>query len=359
MPLLRRFVIAQKDFLFHAVSPFKMPLAGVTVTDPTPPLPLPSCVPFVFADNPQTRAYLARLSRPAQTFAGPTAVFTAQDTDLAFPSCVHSFHGKIIEEALPSIGIMANPKYLWESTKLRFAKKTTIKEAILLCLPWHHNFYHWVIDILPRMALCQSLPALQHLPLLIPESSAAYVKETLAQAGLLDRAMFLKDGSYRVRSLHIPSRLSRSGMVSPVAIEWLNSTFSAPPDPAPPHRKLYISRSDAHYHKVSNEADLLPLLAESGFEITTLSRLPATEQIKLFREAKIVAGPHGAGFAHLVFTRPETDFLEFFQDGHFNPCFANICAARNIRYSFLVGESTGMDLRVSPALLRDLLARLP
>ncbi len=52
MPLLRRFVIAQKDFFFRAVSPFKTPVPGLTVSDPTPQTPLPSPSPFLFADTP-------------------------------------------------------------------------------------------------------------------------------------------------------------------------------------------------------------------------------------------------------------------------------------------------------------------
>ena len=41
------------------------------------------------------------------------------------------------------------------------------------------------------------------------------------------------------------------------------------------------------------------------------SQKDVKEIISLFEKAKMVIGPHGAGFSHIIFTAPGTSIVEF------------------------------------------------
>ena len=62
--------------------------------------------------------------------------------------------------------------------------------------------------------------------------------------------------------------------------------------------------------KIINETEVKNYLIKKGFSIIALSELSFLEQINLFSNAKQIIGLHGAGFANLVFCKPETLALE-------------------------------------------------
>lgn len=82
------------------------------------------------------------------------------------------------------------------------------------------------------------------------------------------------------------------------------------------NKRIYISRQDAAKRQLINENEIVQYLAQFGFESYTLGQLSIEEQIKLFHSAEIVVGPHGAGFANLLFAGPQTRVIELFGTNH-------------------------------------------
>jgi capsular polysaccharide biosynthesis protein len=103
-----------------------------------------------------------------------------------------------------------------------------------------------------------------------------------------------------------------------------------------PWRRLYISRKTGR--KMSNEASLLDGLAERGFEIVYLEDLSLPQQITLFQESAVIAGPHGAGHANIIWSSPGTRLLEVFHPSWMHPCYALISEILGIQYHCLVGN---------------------
>jgi len=76
-------------------------------------------------------------------------------------------------------------------------------------------------------------------------------------------------------------------------------------------RRFWISRKGSYRRpEMKGEAALLAELKPLGFEEIQLETLTAAEQIGLFQNAKIAAGPHGAGMTNLMFASPETTIVE-------------------------------------------------
>jgi capsular polysaccharide biosynthesis protein len=119
-----------------------------------------------------------------------------------------------------------------------------------------------------------------------------------------------------------------------------------------------VSRGDAKIRFVSNESQLADVLSKFGFEPVVMSDYSLPEQIKIFRDADFIIGPHGAALSNLVFSKPGASVIEFFSRGHIAPCFNRISTIRGLKYGFLVGEPTRIGgFSIDPAGLRAILAQ--
>ena len=84
------------------------------------------------------------------------------------------------------------------------------------------------------------------------------------------------------------------------------------------YKKIYIDRSDAVFNhcKLINNSEVTTFLKLKGFKILKLSKLSFLNQITIFNNAKFIVGPHGAGFANLIFCKKNTKVLEIKPHNH-------------------------------------------
>lgn len=82
-------------------------------------------------------------------------------------------------------------------------------------------------------------------------------------------------------------------------------------DSRPDGRRVYLSRAKLKSNKrmAVNEARLEALLSEHGFSVVYPERLPLADQIRLMRNADVVAGCGGSAMHMLCFARPGTRAL--------------------------------------------------
>lgn len=357
-PLLRRWLLERKGSARRLVAAFPEGTARIGYRNVFPSVKIPRCEPEMHCAGDLGRGYLNEIRSAGDDATGEAGVITAREVDVSFPIGMHRCGGQVFVQALLADYVLANPKYVIDLERLPLRRKrTVVSEAVLLTLPWHHNFYHWTVEILPRLSLCDSLPELQGLPLLVARSSPRFVRESLALTGYLDRALFLDDGAYRFDKLHLPTRLAPANQASPLAVEWLRRKVPAPP-PSNPVRRLYISRRDAKIRSVTNEAEVEAALADLGFMTVVPSEHSLSRQVELFRNADIVVGSHGAAFANLAFAKAGTVVIEVFESGHFNPAYTRIAAINSLRYAFLVGRKRTLGFSIDLPQLRQMVAGL-
>jgi len=320
-----------------------------------PAVPLSTLAPLYYARGETERKYLDMMADVGDGMTPPPGIISASDIDVSLPIGMHRWRGRVFEEALLGVEVLTNPKYALDLETIPYRPKARHGEAVLLTMPWHHNFYHWMIEILPRVMLIDRADDLKHLKLIVPNNAPSFIRDSLTLAGCDHRVTFLDKGVHRFERLHIPSRLALTADVSPFAIDWLNRRM--PAGPLSGNRRIYISRADARNRFVANEAEVESVLRDFGFETVVLSNLGLHQQMNLFREAEFVVGSHGAGFAHLAFARPGTRFIEFFEEGHFNRCFHQIAGVRGLDYGFLVGKRRGFGFDVDTRQLRDVMGQ--
>jgi hypothetical protein len=177
------------------------------------------------------------------------------------------------------------------------------------------NYSHWLMDYLPRLALWSG-----DLPLLVNDGLRPLQLESLAALGIgEDKLMRLPyPGAYCVALLHYPS-LNSAWCTPPlpfrpeIVVEWLRARFAPLFSSARERRRLFITRADARnaaVRRLLNSDEIERVAQRHGFEIIAPETLSFAEQVTLFSQAAVIAGPHGAGFANMAFAPAGTRIVE-------------------------------------------------
>ena len=98
------------------------------------------------------------------------------------------------------------------------------------------------------------------------------------------------------------------------------------------NRKIYITRGTSR-RRVINEEELLPFLANEGFQLVDMNKLSLLDQIETVARADVICGPHGAGLATAIFARPGATLIEF-------------CGAYLTRHFRITAEIAGLNYQV-------------
>jgi len=192
------------------------------------------------------------------------------------------------------------------------------KLAVISSPGWE-NWYHWLLQVLPRLAvLNESGVEYDHVYIngLEHEWQKTSLKSFLRHFDIPEEKLLLlnEDCIIKAKELivpsvpHIPSK--HHNYLSPWLKETLKDVFLKSDTECETYDKIYISREKTSCRKVINEEKIKGRLEDLDFKILNLEGLLPEVQAKIFANAKVIAGPHGSGFANLIFTDPEFKLME-------------------------------------------------
>ena len=197
------------------------------------------------------------------------------------------------------------------------------------------NYFHWLIDFLPRLMAIKDTPGFQGLPILIHEDMLPYQTESLAFLGIPEEHLepLAYPACYPCEELIVPlfppESPAKAGLRSRHAVvSWLRSLA---PGYRGEGRRIYISRHDSKRRKIVNEDALISELKKKGFEVLSLTGLSLESQIEIFSQADCVVG-YGAGLTNMVFAPDHCHVIEILpQDGRLN-YFEELARVRGLNY---------------------------
>jgi capsular polysaccharide biosynthesis protein len=173
------------------------------------------------------------------------------------------------------------------------------------------NYAHWLTQCVPAIAGYALDPGFRDGVLLLPRLPEGYERAlTLVGIALpeivradMDTVLAADELVYSSLLLHhdMPSCLARR------VFDHLSQSVCA--DPLP-DTWIYVSRADSSARPMRNEVELATTLAAFGIETVVPGTLSIEQQIRTFRAARLVIGPHGAGLGNIVFCRPRTVMYE-------------------------------------------------
>lgn len=107
--------------------------------------------------------------------------------------------------------------------------------------------------------------------------------------------------------------------------------------------KLYLSRARSHGRRLSNEAAVESIVSSHGYRIVYLESMSVLEQFNLFRQARAVIGPHGAGLANTIFCQDGLHMLEIMPEHYMVPFYFRLARTCGFSYSLHVGAAASSE----------------
>lgn len=201
--------------------------------------------------------------------------------------------------------------------------------ATISCL-MPYNYYHWLLEAIPRIDLYERAGV--PVDRFYAPTRFAFQRDLLRLAGIsADRIT-----TATVNRHLVADRLAASSLRLNAArwkTDFLFRRFTGGLDQAAaPQARVFISRRRRGKRIVANDNAVFAALEPLGFRRYDLEKLPVTEQIRLFFDAEIVVGPHGAGMTNLVFCRPGTKVVELNTPYRTTTCFYDIAHYRQLDY---------------------------
>jgi len=228
-----------------------------------------------------------------------------------------------------------------------------IERGIFLCGQSTGNYYHWLFEHLPKLRLLEGSAAYDGWPLLVDAGLHPNLRAALDRLNGAGRTIIEIEAGVRqrVQRLLVPESGVcmpvdfRSGttvhaddiLFSPRALGYLRERLMPAHPACGKRRRLYLCRGRASYRRLLDEAAVEAEFSTHGFELVEPGGMSLDEQIALFSEAEIIAGPTGAGMANMVFAPPDCRVLVLYYPGVPFFYFSNLAATLGQNLMYLLG----------------------
>jgi hypothetical protein len=237
-----------------------------------------------------------------------------------------------------------------------------VTEAIHFIKDYSKNYFHWLIECLPRLMIVNNFPHIRNLPLIIDADMPSQHLESLELINENQHPIIMLPANHfcRVEKLYFPSSLSiihnnhyspveydQDMIYSPEAINFVREFFRKKiigNSKIVSRRKIYICRKSTYRH-LRNADQVEMLMREFDFEIVHPETLTFRNQVKLFVEARIVVGQGGAGLANLLFVPSGCEVIVLINNDKVNNfnMFHGLASILGLNLKYLLGRSIPKD----------------
>ena len=203
------------------------------------------------------------------------------------------------------------------------------------------NYYHWLLDLLPRVLLLKH--ATQNFSnydtLLLNGSRANYERETLTALEVPPEKIRFVDSHdrFQIASAVFPSL--DNNVVAPWKVHGLRQ-LASPVQSNQHRRRLYLSRARAAVRRIANEKEISEALRQHDFEILEAETQSFREQADLFANASAIVAPHGAALANIVFCQPGTRVVEITTRAGYRDWYWQLATVAGLSYEVLEAQPT-------------------
>lgn len=238
-----------------------------------------------------------------------------------------------------------------------------------------HNWFHWLVDTLPSVWLASLLPTdFDSFPLLLPK-------------GALSKPAWREPLELIIGNRQI-EELPEDGYLAVDDLVWIDSPSSPGPRPMlenqrnanfklhgsamnsfratlleklnlddsqiVPRRKVFLARKEGG-NRPYNQAELIELAKDFGFEAYCLEDMSFRESVELMMGTSFLIGPHGAGWASALFCPPGiTSIMWTWESGKRDNWFTNIAELRQMNMTVLLDfQIRGQSYWLDKNLLRE------
>jgi capsular polysaccharide biosynthesis protein len=185
-------------------------------------------------------------------------------------------------------------------------------DALIFSESVYSNYWHWHTDCLPTLHQATRLLPLGDVTVLAPpladwqrQSAEMILRASLPETEGLVRVDGVYCSSYLDgRSIYPDAGVMATFGAVRAAVERLPATAKTT------RSRILVSRKDASDRVLENEDELAEALVPLGFERVLLRELDYPAKVRLFAQAEIMVGSHGAGFTNVGFCHQGASVFE-------------------------------------------------
>jgi capsular polysaccharide biosynthesis protein len=220
------------------------------------------------------------------------------------------------------------------------------------------NYYHFLIDVLPRLGVLEQAPDVEMPQRWYVPAQTKFQRQLLDMMGITEDVRINADEVPHVRAecLVVPSLPSIVKEKNPPwVVEYLRRRLMKDVEPPTERRPLYITRSAGTNNRaVVDEPKLIDFLKDRGFDVIDPSQLTVADQIRAFASASVIVSPHGAALANLVFATPGATVIELFPPSSVLPDYWRLAASAGVTYRYLSTWSRHGHYQRSKTIVTDI-----
>jgi len=259
---------------------------------------------------------------------GTRLVLTDEATALSDEICAFRF--------VPDSCIRPHSFYMTKSGELLLTLSrqypSNIDRGIHVMHEYAENYFHFIVEVLPKIVLADELKLDPSLPILIQKKLARNLRVLLDGMNVNNREIIeLNDRQiYQIGELYFASDTSsvqdvydrkrlpedtvlHLSLIRRVVSQILDRYVSPLDDERRPTRKIYVRRGQ-RYRGLRNETAVEDFLVGQGFELVITDDLSVRSQINIFRNAEQVICPTGAAVTNILWCRPGTEVNIFMSE---------------------------------------------
>ena len=206
------------------------------------------------------------------------------------------------------------------------------------------NYFHWLMDILPKIRIFKSKYSIDKIDYLYLGDLTSSQEESLKFLGI-KKKQIIKSKIYK----HINANKiffvthpwyfkgkfhDQSHNIPRWQIIWLKETFLKFKKKFKINKKIYIDRTESKFShcQIINHLELKKYLKKKKFKIVRLGSQSFAKQIYMFWNANYIVGAHGAALTNLVFSKSKTKVIELKPFRHPGKNYQRISKINKLNY---------------------------
>ena len=238
--------------------------------------------------------------------------------------------------------------------KRRLRRGRHLEHACLLTDGLQRSYYHWVLEQLTKLRGVEEYRRRtgETPTLVLPRRPSPWMRELVELVGFGDADTYVWSGPRdgRADRLVLPTYPEPS----PGTLRWVRERVLAAAGagegaPAGRGHRILISRGEERRwwrRAIANQQEVEAGLAELGFRAYRLGEMPVAGQARLFADAEVIVGAHGAGLTNMLYSTRAL-VLELF-GRNVRPHFFRLAHVLGLPYRYLLCEPAPAEALTPP-----------
>lgn len=234
---------------------------------------------------------------------------------------------------------------LFVKTLLKSDKRPVVKCDTCIVLwshEWGNGYFDYTYFIYVKLLRIQKAmpePEFKKAKIVYPLVNTAFEHELLKYAGVTpDQVLDSKTHNVQAATYYLGNNDSWY-YPNNSDVDLLRKTLPLKALAGKTGERIYISRKTRR--RLNNEDEVIRVLTEFGFDIIEDVPKTVAEQITLYKNAKVIIGPHGASYTNIINCEPGTVLIELFPSGYYPYYFRSLSATLGLQYYAIFEDHIG------------------